>query len=1172
MASANGPKQEAPEVVKLQRHMALLREEYIKLQNKYVDMEQKYNAICAVSGHSNNSFVAKLLHTVADLFEKDIYSDIEICLKGHTIRAHKFVLAARSDNWGANVIDEVEQLDFSDISYTICHSLLKWVYTDRVDFPSDENQVLELTRVATRFQLGALVERCERNLISTVHLGNCLTLYAAAEEISLDNLKQHSLELISNHWNDFTSENFAEMSAPLLYNMFKSKSKCPLHMAIRMCREDVVFLFLIEFDAQLSTKLNEVDEQGDIPLDLALKGKQESIALSLIGHKADINTVDRHSATLLHKAIMRGDEFAASFLINNNAEVDTVVPSTRKTALHLAAAFCPDKTSQVVLSGMVNVAKQLLNRGADLNMQDSRGNTVLHEAILAKNEEVITLLVEKSKPQYDLCNEDGHTALWLALETMNLENGFARKLVTGGASPNSIYSNTGNSLLQHAIEVGNEKAALFLVSIGADLNHVNKLGESALHLSCAKAMSTVTTEMLKKGANPNLQTFQPPSASSSPKSIVGDGCDGVGEEDDEPVRNAVYHQTALHVAINHRNLQCVQAILDHKVYTQHNNDDMTVVVPNLNIRDSEDQTVLSLALLTGQHGAAQKLLAGGASINVVNRDGFTLLHQAIMYQETQSAIFLIEKGADITVKTLDDQTPLQLAVSRHLPRVVEELCVKGTDLNCVDKDGNCPLWCALESGQEDVASILVRHRCDADFWSSGPDGCQQTLLHRAIDESNESVACFLIRSGCNVDSPRRPGPHGEGGDEARDLQSPLHLSASWGLEKIVETLIEHGANINSQDVEGKSPLHVAINSQHHVIVSLLLSCPSVSLTMRDKHGQTPFAVAMTTRNNRAAEVILSHEPRAAEQFSDKGTNFLHVAIQKADLESVLFLISINANVNSRTKDSSQMTPLHLAIMSASEMIVRNLLLAGANVQDLTPQKQTALHLAAAGDQPVICSILLQNKVNFNALDANLNNALHIAVHKGHLNVIRVLLTESSIDALAVNSRGYNPLHVLAKYGKENAGVIFEFFLECMPDYPIDKPDAEGNTALLLAYMNGNANLCRAVVRAGACVGAFNKNGVSLFNHQVPTRQLLNRLLDLLNQEPPWTEGDACLECGAKFGLTTRKHHCRHCGRLLCYKCSDKHLPILKYNIQKPVRVCDVCYEVLMFGSATWSTS
>ena len=52
---------------------------------------------------------------------------------------------------------------------------------------------------------------------------------------------------------------------------------------------------------------------------------------------------------------------------------------------------------------------------------------------------------------------------------------------------------------------------------------------------------------------------------------------------------------------------------------------------------------------------------------------------------------------------------------------------------------------------------------------------------------------------------------------------------------------------------------------------------------------------------------------------------------------------------------------------------------------------------------------------------------------------------------------------------------------------------------------------------------------------------------------------------AKFGLTTRRHHCRHCGRLLCSKCSAKEMPIMKYSLAKPVRVCDVCSDLLTLG-------
>jgi ankyrin repeat protein len=60
------------------------------------------------------------------------------------------------------------------------------------------------------------------------------------------------------------------------------------------------------------------------------------------------------------------------------------------------------------------------------------------------------------------------------------------------------------------------------------------------------------------------------------------------------------------------------------------------------------------------------------------------------------------------------------------------------------------------------------------------------------------------------------------------------------------------------------------------------------------------------------------------QVDNKGRNFLHTAIQKSDIESVLFLIGVHANVNSRTQDSHHLTPLHLAVMSGSEIVVRNL--------------------------------------------------------------------------------------------------------------------------------------------------------------------------------------------------------------------------------------------------------
>ncbi|UYV83503.1 ZFYVE28 [Cordylochernes scorpioides] len=65
-------------------------------------------------------------------------------------------------------------------------------------------------------------------------------------------------------------------------------------------------------------------------------------------------------------------------------------------------------------------------------------------------------------------------------------------------------------------------------------------------------------------------------------------------------------------------------------------------------------------------------------------------------------------------------------------------------------------------------------------------------------------------------------------------------------------------------------------------------------------------------------------------------------------------------------------------------------------------------------------------------------------------------------------------------------------------------------------------------------------------------------------EPPvWvpdTESDHCMACGAIFTLLRRRHHCRHCGRLFCARCSSNSIPLPRFGQHKPVRVCDECFR------------
>jgi ankyrin repeat protein len=625
-------------------------------------------------------------------------------------------------------------------------------------------------------------------------------------------------------------------------------------------------------------------------------------------------------------------------------------------------------------------------------------------------------------------------------------------------------------------------------------------------------------------------------------------------------------KTPLHLAIQNKHKEVVKVFLQHKANTESSG----YIALDVNVMDGEEQTALGLALWSTQLDMAEILVAAGADVESRSRQGLTLLLQAILRGDADSAGFLLQKNADYSASAFD-MSPLFLAIHLRLPHVVKAICRHGANTNKVDQNGDPPLWVALSSKQEDLATILIQNRCDSNVWHMAPGGYLRTLLHRAIEIKDSAAANFLIRNGADFSRSRQGNPANDTTSgspppntpvEAKDKSTPLHMATASGLDLVVQTLMEHQADVNARDSEGRSPIHIAILNKHHMCIHLLMSHPSVDLNLKDRNGHTPFAAAMAVRDNDAANTILSREPNAAHQIDTKGYSFMHTAIQRNDVESVVFLMSVGVSVNTRLQNATELTPLHMAVEGGSEIICRHLLLAGADVHATNHHKQTPLHIAASCGQSAILSILLENGADPNALDDSLNNALHVGVYFGHLAVVKTLLLESNISVDAVNMRGQTSLHMLGEHAKDNAAVIFETMLECVPTLNVNAQDALGNTALLLAYMNGASNLSRALIKAGAHAGIQNRQGVTIFNAQVATKMLLWRLLDMIPKEPEWLDGNACQNCGTSFGITTRKHHCRHCGRLLDSKCCSKQMPLIKFGLMKPVRVCNECWDIL----------
>ena len=97
--------------------------------------------------------------------------------------------------------------------------------------------------------------------------------------------------------------------------------------------------------------------------------------------------------------------------------------------------------------------------------------------------------------------------------------------------------------------------------------------------------------------------------------------------------------------------------------------------------------------------------------------------------------------------------------------------------------------------------------------------------------------------------------------------------------QLAEALVKAGANLDSQDENGRSPLHWAVKAKSKECTALLISS-KCKLDLPDKDGNTPFHVAV---ERDAIEIIPMLAAANASWVSQnkKGVTPMHTIVDKA---------------------------------------------------------------------------------------------------------------------------------------------------------------------------------------------------------------------------------------------------------------------------------------------------
>ncbi|AAR83569.1 CNPV223 ankyrin repeat protein [Canarypox virus] len=659
---------------------------------------------------------------------------------------------------------------------------------------------------------------------------------------------------------------------------------------------------------------------------------------------------------------------------------------------------------QAVAARRVNVIESLLLQNYDANLTDSIKNSSYLLHAIFKIPCIYNLM-----DTLNITNTPVEVTLMKYIETA--EEMKLRKSVNIEILYHVLHYNTvlSEDKLIELDKESNEKElriAKLLLDNGIKINAIDKHYYTALHFAAERGMIDMIRLLLDYGADTTL--------------ITRSG------------------NTALELAILFGNLEAVSILLDH-----YDDKEVRVTSSSSNKRIISNNPLIK-AIRTCNLDIVSFLINSGLDVNIKDKQWRTPLHHAADMNKTNMGFMFmeIECNNEQYLPCFFNSHTLSRYNVTDMIKIVELLLLHGADVNARDKYKKTPLHYASKIPYTvEIVELLIANGADIH----AQDRYKKTAL---INSTDMPTYEDILHSVCGYNSSIE--------DIDSDTYTVLCTIAKDIYEmgsKVSKLLIEHEAEINAQDMYGKTPLYNAtkVSSMIEIVKILIEKGANINVTYKD--GKTP----------------------------------LHNASVLSDgAEIVEILIALGAYVNA--KDETGNTPLHYAFAThGCAEIVKLLLYHGADMNSMNQLGKSPLHEAdSLLDELEITSVFMEKDYNIDAVDIHEMTSLHRAITKGYK--VTKQLIDLGANVIARDKYGRTSLHIATS--SDIAKILIE------NGCSVNDTDVAGKTPLHYASESDTKyDLVKTLISSGARVNVRDRDGNTPLHSACHASKIVKLLLE-----------------------------------------------------------------------------